>query len=62
MKGVIILGLMMLEGLPAIVLGAVAWFYLPDGPHAWRGLSDADRQAIRTALAQEQYKFRGGDL
>jgi MFS transporter, ACS family, tartrate transporter len=46
--------MLMLEGLPAIVLGAVAWFYLPDGPHAWRGLSDADRQAIRTALAQEQ--------
>jgi len=46
--------MILLEGVPAVVLGFVAWFYLPDGPHAWRGLSDADREAIRTALAGEQ--------
>jgi len=46
--------MLLLEGIPAIVLGVVTWFYLPDGPHAWRGLSDADRLAIRSALAAEE--------
>ncbi|WP_250516292.1 MFS transporter [Caballeronia sp. INDeC2] len=46
--------MLMLEGLPAIILGVIAWFYLPDGPHAWRGLSDHDRQTIRAALADEE--------
>ncbi len=46
--------MILLEGLPAITLGAVAWFYLPDGPDSWRGLSETDRQTIRAALAGEE--------
>ena len=46
--------MILLEGLPAIVLGVVAWFYLPDNPDAWRGLSDKERQTIRMALAGEE--------
>jgi len=46
--------MIMLEGLPAIALGAVAYFWLPDGPHALRSLSEADRNAIRAAIAGEQ--------
>jgi MFS family permease len=46
--------MILLEGIPAITLGFVAWFWLPDGPHAWRGLSETDRQTIRAALAGEQ--------
>jgi len=46
--------MILLEGLPAIILGVIAWFYLPDGPHDWRGLSDEDRHTIRTTLAHEE--------
>lgn len=51
--------MLLLEGLPAVVLGVLTWFCLPDGPHAWRGLSDADHQAIRTVLAEEQQSTPG---
>jgi len=46
--------MILLEGIPAILLGVVTWFYLPDNPDAWRGLSDKERQTIRTALAGEE--------
>ncbi|MBU9426953.1 MFS transporter [Burkholderia gladioli] len=46
--------MILLEGVPAMLLGVVAWFWLPDGPHAWRGLGEADHARLRTALAAEQ--------
>lgn len=46
--------MILIEGLPAIILGFVAWFCLPDGPHAWRALSEQDHRDIRAALAGEQ--------
>ncbi|MBZ5555879.1 MAG: MFS transporter [Acidobacteriia bacterium] len=43
--------LFVLEGLPAIVLGFVVLFVLPDGPDTARWLSDAERAAVRDALS-----------
>jgi ACS family tartrate transporter-like MFS transporter len=42
--------LFVLEGLPAVVLGVVVLFVLPDGPETARWLSDAERAAVRDAL------------
>ncbi|NUU04076.1 MFS transporter [Herbaspirillum robiniae] len=51
--------MILVEGVPAMVLGLVAWFFLPDGPHALRSLSDKDRQDIRKALAGEEQAAAG---
>jgi ACS family tartrate transporter-like MFS transporter len=42
--------LFVLEGVPAVVLGVVVLFVLPDGPETARWLNDAERSAVRDAL------------
>lgn len=46
--------MILLEGLPAIVLGFIAYFWLADGPSKSRWLSAADKAEIAAALAIEQ--------
>ncbi|MBI3401152.1 MAG: MFS transporter [Acidobacteria bacterium] len=42
--------LFVLEGLPAVVLGVVVLFVLPDGPETARWLSDDERAGVRDVL------------
>lgn len=51
--------LFLLEGLPAMALGLVAFFYLQDGPDQARWLSDADRAQIATDKAADLAGARG---
>jgi ACS family tartrate transporter-like MFS transporter len=44
--------LFLLEGIPAIVLGVVVLFVLPDGPETARWLTDEERAAVRDALRE----------
>jgi len=44
--------LFVLEGLPAVVLGVVVLFVLPDGPETARWLSEGERAAVREALTE----------
>jgi ACS family tartrate transporter-like MFS transporter len=46
--------LFLLEGLPAIVLGIVVLFVLPDGPDSARWLSASEREAILAQLAADE--------
>jgi ACS family tartrate transporter-like MFS transporter len=46
--------LFLLEGLPAVVLGVVVWFYLPDGPRHARWLAPAEQEWLEGRLAQER--------
>jgi len=46
--------LFMLEGLPAIVLGFVVWFYLPDKPTEARWLASDESAAITRIISAEQ--------
>jgi len=46
--------LFLIEGIPAVVLGAVVLMKLPDGPREVRWLSDSQRTAISSALAAER--------
>jgi len=46
--------MILLEGLPAIILGVVAYFWLADDPSHSRWLSAADKSEIAAALAAEQ--------
>lgn len=45
--------LFILEGLPAVVLGIVVYFYLPDGPADAKWLSGAERSALAADVAAE---------
>ena len=51
--------LFLLEGLPAMALGVVAFFYLQDGPNDARWLSDADRARISADKAADFQAARG---
>jgi len=42
----------LLEGIPAIVLGVVAWTFLTNGPEAARWLTAEEKNWLRTKLAQ----------
>ncbi|HVE21394.1 MAG TPA: MFS transporter [Acidocella sp.] len=46
--------MLLLEGVPAILLGAVVYLWLPDGPQAARWLSGDDKREIAAALGSEQ--------
>jgi ACS family tartrate transporter-like MFS transporter len=47
-----------IEGLPAILLGVVVFFWLEDSPATASWLNDAERQTLATALAREQQSHR----
>lgn len=51
--------LFVLEGLPAVLLGAVTWWYLPDGPRDARWLRGDERDWIIDTLAAEEAARRG---
>jgi len=45
--------LFLLEGLPAVILGVAAYFYLPDGPAQARWLADDEKAALRMRLERD---------
>lgn len=45
--------LFLLEGLPAVLLGVVVWFVLPDGPRHARFLTAGEKDALIAALEEE---------
>jgi len=46
--------LFILEGLPAVILGVVTFFYLTDWPHQAKWLPDEEREWITSELEQER--------
>ena len=46
--------LFLVEGLPAVVLGVMAWFYLTDRPEDARWLPDAERRALVDLMNRER--------
>ncbi len=55
--------LFLLEGLPAVVLGIAAYFYLDDGPAQARWLLPEEKSAVLAALEDEHVtKARSGDV
>jgi ACS family tartrate transporter-like MFS transporter len=46
--------MILLEGLPSIVLGVIAWFWLVDHPSQARWLSEAEKTEIAAAVTNEQ--------
>lgn len=51
--GAISAAMFLAEGIPAILLGFVVLFYLPDGPNGARWLEPEEREWLRSALARE---------
>jgi ACS family phthalate transporter-like MFS transporter len=51
--------LFLLEGLPAIILGGVAYFYLQDGPDEAKWLSATDRQRLAADMAADKAAAMG---
>ena len=51
--------LFVLEGLPAVVLGVVVWFYLVEGPADARWLPAAERDWLVAALQRERASMEG---
>jgi MFS transporter, ACS family, 4-hydroxyphenylacetate permease len=49
--------LFLIEGLPSIVLGVVAWFYLSPSPAAANWLSSEEKAALNAELAREEPKI-----
>jgi ACS family tartrate transporter-like MFS transporter len=47
--------LFLVEGLPAIVLGVVFYFFLPDGPADAMWLSEPERAAILASVARASF-------
>jgi ACS family tartrate transporter-like MFS transporter len=45
--------LFLVEGMPAILLGAVFYFFLPDGPSDAKWLTEAERVAVLAAVARD---------
>ena len=60
--------LFLMEGIPSIVIGVVAYFYLVDRPANAKWLSDEEKHAMESALAEENvgrrndHEFRWRDL
>ena len=46
--------LFLAEGLPAVALGVITFFWLPDGPEDARWLTPAERDALKGTLAAER--------
>src|SRR3984893_14523274 len=46
--------LFLLEGLPAVVLGVIAYFYLADRPETAKWLSPRERDVLLGALARDE--------
>ncbi len=46
--------LFLVEGIPAVILGVVTWFYLTDRPADARWLSPKEREWLSTRLAREE--------
>lgn len=46
--------LFILEGLPTLLIGIAAWFYLSDRPRAARWLSPAEQDALETMVQREK--------
>ncbi|WP_248324269.1 MULTISPECIES: MFS transporter [unclassified Caballeronia] len=51
--------LFVVEGMPAVVMGVVAWFWLTDRPARAQWLTDAQKQVIAAALAAEHQQAAG---
>ena len=51
--------LFLVEGLPAVVLGVVAFFYLDDGPERASWLPDDERQWVMNAIQRERSSAEG---
>jgi ACS family 4-hydroxyphenylacetate permease-like MFS transporter len=51
--------LFLIEGLPSIVLGVVAWFYLHPSPAKADWLSDEEKALLNVELAREEPKIEG---
>ena len=51
--------LFLIEGLPSIVLGVVAWFYLSPSPAAANWLSDEEKARLNAELARDEPKIEG---
>jgi MFS transporter, ACS family, 4-hydroxyphenylacetate permease len=49
--------LFLIEGLPSVVLGIVAWFYLSPSPAAANWLSDEEKARLNAELAREELKI-----
>jgi MFS transporter, ACS family, tartrate transporter len=48
--------LLILEGLPAVLLGCICWLMLPDGPQDVKWLTTEERNWLATTLAKERAK------
>ena len=46
--------LFVIEGLPAVALGVMTYFYLSDGPHDARWLSETEKAALKSRLERER--------
>jgi ACS family tartrate transporter-like MFS transporter len=53
--------LFLLTGLPAVIMGVVVWFILPDGPHNAKWLCDHERETLADLLAADKASEGGGD-
>ena len=51
--------LFLIEGLPSVVLGIVAWFYLSPSPAKADWLSDEEKARLNAELAREEPKIEG---
>jgi len=49
------------EAVPAIVFGALAWFYFPDGPEDAHWISDAERRWLQANAARSAGRRAGND-
>lgn len=49
------------EGAPAVVLGFIVWFILPDRPNDARWLSDTEREALEVTLEAERQQVAAGE-
>lgn len=54
--------LFLLEGLPAVILGFVVWFFLPDGPQQAGWLTPRERQVLLHTLESEKPMQQGQGL
>lgn len=52
--------MLLVEGLPAVMLGIFAWFYYPDSPQQAKWLSDDERAWVRTNVAGATKPARSG--
>ncbi len=51
----------LMVGLPAVIMGVVAWFYLVDDPNKVKWLTPAEREWLTSELAAEAKDKAGAD-